>query len=119
MHKIIIYTDRRGKSTLLDYMGELEREGSKDSRIKLNKIREYVKALALNGTHLPKTYCKHIKGDIWELRPGSNRVLFAAWVNGAFILLHCFMKKTQKTPERELEQAKRNLADFKEREGVS
>lgn len=118
MHKIIIYADRHGKSALLDYMGALEREGSKDSRIKLNKIREYVKALALNGTRLPQTYCKHLEGEIWELRPGSNRVLFAAWINGAFVLLHVFKKKTQKTPKRELEQAKRNLADFMNREGI-
>lgn len=32
-----------------------------------------------------------------------------------FVLLHCFMKKTQKTPAREIEQAKRELADLIER----
>jgi len=32
-----------------------------------------------------------------------------------FILLHHFVKKTQKTPPREIDQAKRNLADFIER----
>lgn len=46
----------------------------------------------------------------------NNRILFAGWVGGAFVLLHCFVKKTQKTPKREIEQAKRELADFKERE---
>jgi len=32
-----------------------------------------------------------------------------------FILLHRLGKKTQKTPRREIEQAKRNLADYRER----
>lgn len=32
-----------------------------------------------------------------------------------FVLLHRFMKKTQKTPAREIEQAKRELADLIER----
>jgi len=32
-----------------------------------------------------------------------------------FVLLHHFMKQTQKTPTREIEQAKRELADLKER----
>lgn len=118
MHPIIFYSDRKGKSPLLDYISELEAANSKDSRIKLNKIRGYVKALSMNGTYLPETYAKHLEGEIWELRPIDNRILFAAWIDGAFILLHSFVKKTQKTPKREIEQAKRELADFKEREGI-
>lgn len=116
MHKIIFYVDRKGNSPLLRYINELETSKSKDSRIKLTKIREYVKALAVNGTYLPDRYVKHLEGEIWELRPINDRILFAGWANGAFVLLHSFVKKTQKTPKREIEQAKRELADFKERE---
>ena len=117
MHQIIFYVDRQGRSPLLDYFAELETSKSKDSRIKLNKIREYVKALAINGTYLPEKYAKHLDGKIWELRPIHDRILFAGWTNGAFVLLHSFVKKTQKTPKREIEQAKRELLDFKAREG--
>ena len=35
--------------------------------------------------------------------------------NGRFVLLHQFMKKTQKTPKREIEKAKRELSDLIER----
>jgi phage-related protein len=38
-------------------------------------------------------------------------------VNGKFVLLHHFMKKTQKTPPREIEQAERELKDFVARGG--
>lgn len=117
MHKIIFYVDSKGRSSLLDYIAELEQSTSKDSRIRLNKIRDYVKALAVNGTYLPETYAKHLDGQIWELRPVNDRILFAGYFNGAFILLHCFVKKTQKTPVREIQKAKRELADFIEREG--
>lgn len=117
MHKIIFYADRKGKSPLMEYINELEASKSKNSRIKLTKIREYVKALAVNGTYLPDNYAKHLDGEIWELRPINDRILFAGWLDGAFVLLHSFVKKTQKTPKREIEQAKRELADFKEREG--
>ena len=119
MHKIIFYADRKGKSPLMEYINELGASKSKDSRIKLTKIREYVKALAVNGTYLPDKYAKHLDGEIWELRPINDRILFAGWVDGAFVLLHSFVKKTQKTPKREIEQAKRELADFKERECIS
>ena len=37
------------------------------------------------------------------------------WVNDSFVLLSHFMKKTQKTPKREIEKAKRLYADLKER----
>ena len=116
MHRIIFYCNRRGESPVLDYMRELEIAGSKDSRIKATKIRDYVHALSIHGTYLPEKYVKHLNGDIWELRPLRDRILFAAWVNGAFVLLHCFVKKTQKTPVREIEKAMRELADFAERE---
>lgn len=117
MHKIVFYVDEDGKSQLLDYIKELGTSGSKDSRIKLKKIREYVKALSVNGTYLPEKYVKHLDGEIWELRPLSDRILFAGWVDGAFVLLHSFVKKTQKTPKREIVRAKKELEDFKEREG--
>ena len=74
-----------------------------------------MKALSIIGTFLPESYVKHLDGEIWELRPISDRILFAGWVEGSFVLLHSFVKKTQKTPKREIEQAKRELADFKER----
>lgn len=67
------------------------------------------------GKQLGEPYIKHLDGDIWELRPLRDRILFVAWNNGGFVLLHQFMKKTQKTPAREIEQAKRELADLIER----
>jgi uncharacterized protein HI_0660 len=56
-----------------------------------------------------------LEDEIWELRPLRNRILFVAWHDGSFVLLHHFIKKTQKTPAREIQQAKRELADLKER----
>lgn len=44
-----------------------------------------------------------------------DRILFVAWLDGSFVLLHPFVKKTQKTPRREIEKAKRELQDLKER----
>ena len=87
----------------------------KDSRIKLNKIRDYIKVLSEYGTKAGEPYLKHLDGDIWELRPLRDRILFVGWKNGSFVLLHQFMKKIQKTPKREIEKAKRELSDLIER----
>ena len=116
MYEIIFYKDRRGKEPALDYINWLARRTDKDSRIKLHKIQEYINVLRAYGTQAGEPYLKHLDGDIWELRPIRGRVLFAAWTDDGFILLHHFVKKTQKTPPQEIEQAKRELEDFKERD---
>ena len=93
----------------------MSKRSDKDSRIKLNKIRDYVKVLSEHGTQAGEPYIKQLDGEIWELRPLRDRILFVAWVNGNYVLLHQFMKKTQKTPAREIGKAKRELADLIER----
>lgn len=113
MHEIIFYKDRSGRVPVLEYMQELGESKSKDSRIKLNKINDYIQALSVYGvSQLSENYVKHLDGEIWELRPIRDRILFAGVVGGQYVLLHHFMKRTQKTPAREIEQAKRELADF-------
>nr|DAO76472.1 MAG TPA: hypothetical protein [Caudoviricetes sp.] len=115
MHEIHFYRDRNGKEPVLEYLRELSRKKDKDSRIKANKINDYIEVLSQYGTQAGEPYIKHLDGDIWELRPLRDRILFVAWVNGSFVLLHHFMKQTQKTPAREIDKAKRELAGLIER----
>ena len=115
MYKIIFYKDKNGKSPTADYLRDLTAKTDKDSRIKANKINDYIQQLSKYGTQAGEPYVKHLDGEIWELRPLRDRILFVGWTNGRYVLLHHFMKKTQKTPAREIEQAKRNFADLKER----
>lgn len=113
---IIIYEDKNGKSEILEYIEELRNKSdSKDARIKLAKITAYVRQLSTRGLNLGQPYIKHIDGEIWELRPLRDRIMFASWCNNKFILLSVFMKQTNKTPKKEIEKAKRLLEDFKNR----
>lgn len=115
LYEISFYIDKNGKAPVRDYISGLANKKDKDSRVKLGKIRDYIKALGEYGTLAGEPYMKHLDGDIWELRPLRDRILFAAWNGDGFVLLHVFMKQTQKTPRREIERAKRYLADFRER----
>lgn len=115
MHKIYFYRDKNGKEPVYDYLRELTQKKDKDSRIKANKISDYIEVLSRYGTQAGEPYIKHLDGEIWELRPLRDRILFVAWHNDGYVLLHSFMKKTQKTPQREIERAKRELADLIER----
>ncbi len=107
--------EKDGSRPVVDYIRELKSKSDKDSRIKLSKIQDYINALSEYGLQLREPYIKHLDGEIWELRPLRDRILFVAWYNGSFVLLHQFIKKTQKIPAREIEKAKRELADLIER----
>jgi phage-related protein len=112
--KIKFYKDRNGNAPVKEYINSLAAHEDKDSRIKLQKIRDYVKYLSERGKQAKEPYVKRLDDEIWELRPIRDRILFAALDGKCFILLHHFMKNTQKTPQREIDQAKRNLADYRE-----
>lgn len=115
MYKVNFYRDANGNEPVAEYIQELAKKNNKDSRINLKKILDYVKILSEYGKTAGEPYMKHIDGEIWELRPLRNRIFFVAWNGERFVLLHHFIKKTQKTPVREIEQAKREYKDLIER----
>ena len=65
-----------------------------------------------NGTNLPVEIAKHIENEIWELRPGNNRIFFFFYCNGTYVLLHHYRKKSQKTPQKEISRAKAEMKDY-------
>ena len=115
MYEVIFYKDKNEKEPIRDYIYELSQQNSKDARIKLKKIFEYIGQLKAYGVSAGKPAIDHIADtDLYELRPTSDRIFFVYWKDNTFVLLHHFVKKTQKTPAREIEQAQRNLKDFLE-----
>ncbi len=118
MYDIYFYANKNGIEPVTEFIKELQQQSSKDARIRVNKVHDYIQVLSLFGKSAGEPYIKHLDGDIWELRPTRDRVLFAGWTDTGFVLLHHFMKKTQKTPKREIEQAKRELADWINRGGA-
>jgi len=119
LYDVVYYKDKNGRDEITEYIRELaSKTKDKNSRIKLNKIMEYVNQLKLYGLATGKPAIDHITGtDLWELRPTNDRIFFAYWRDNTFVLLHHFVKKTQKTPTREIEAAQRKLKDFLERSG--
>ena len=115
MYEIVFYHDKNGYEPVNAYIEELSARKDKDSRIKYNKIMDYLDMLSAKGTSAGEPYMKHLYGEIWELRHLRDRILFAAWIDNAFVILHHFLKKTQKTPQSEIDKAQRELEDFKRR----
>ena len=66
---------------------------------------------------VPASYFKKLAGteDIWECRIqfGSNAYrIFCFFLNNSVLLTHGFVKKSQKTPVREIERAEAYRRDF-------
>ena len=119
MYIVEFYEDKNGESEVRNYFMQLieEAKTDKNARINKNKIFAYVKALEEYGTRIGKPIVKHIEGNLWELRPLSNQIFFFYWKDNKFVLVHHYIKKSKKTPKREIEQAMRNIKDWIERKG--
>ena len=119
MNQVVFYEDANGVSELWNFLDDLLQRstGNKDARIQHKQIVYYIELLQKNGTRLPETITKNIIEDIWELRPGDNRVFYFYFRDNTFVLLHHFRKKSQKTPQREINRAIAERDDFLSRKG--
>ena len=115
MYKIVIYRDEKGKSEFEEYYRDLYARSlsNKNARIQYNVISRYIEYLERYGTReLPKDYAKQISGDIWELRPDRHRILYFYFKDDTYVLLHHFIKKTRKTPKKEILKAIKERDDY-------
>lgn len=109
------YKTESGKCPFDEYIKELKRSGDIQSIV---KIQHYISLLEELGDAVLEnsTWAKRIDENLFELRPKANRILyFMCAKNGEYVLLHCFKKKTQKTPLDEKEKAKNEAADYERR----
>ena len=107
MHSVIFYRTGAGNEPALDWFRSLE---SEERRI----IGFDLRTLQI-GFPMGMPLCKSLGDGLWELRstvPGKiARVLF--FIDGeVFIVVHGFIKKTQKTPKHEIETARTRMKAY-------
>ena len=114
MYTVEFYETQDGECQVWDFLEGLriKAASNKDARIQHKQASLYIELLQQNGTHLNENITKHLEDGIWELRPGNNRVFYFFFQDDVFVLLHQFRKKSQKTPKREIEKAKRERDDY-------
>jgi len=108
MWHIFFYEDHRGRSPVLDFMNSL----SAKDRAKVNNV---LRLLEEFGTDLGMPHARRIKGRLWELRPGDNRLFYFLQVEHKFIVLHGYRKQSMKAPEKEIATALRRMQEFLEK----
>jgi phage-related protein len=108
------YRDSRGRQPVSDFIDSIPSAAQV-------KVLRTIKLLKQYGVLLKEPYTRHIRGKIREIRiadrRGLVRVLYFTVTGKRFILLHGFIKDTEKTPEQDIETAEKRMKDFIERGG--
>ena len=71
-----------------------------------------------NGPNLGMPYTEAIGEGLFEIRArgkeGIGRAFFCTLIGQRIVVLHAFIKKSQKTPKKELELARKRMKEVKE-----
>lgn len=71
------------------------------------------------GIDLRGDYLEHVSSKIWELRISRYRILYFTFTGRKFVLLRAFIKKSRKTPKKDIQLAENRLEDFVIQLGLS
>jgi phage-related protein len=78
-----------------------------DMRARFISISRLIGEFGLERVREP--HVKHLRGPLWEMRikgkDGISRALYVTAVGERVVVVRVFVKKTQKTPNREIELA--------------
>ena len=75
-----------------------------------SSFEHIVRVIQLQGLErVREPYVKHLEGPLWEMRlkgrSGIARVIYVTALGRRLVIVHAFVKKTEKTPRREIETA--------------
>jgi phage-related protein len=84
-----------------------------DTRASFERIVRLIQDFGIDRVHEP--YIKHLEGRLWEMRlkgkDGIARSIYVTASGRRVMVLRTFVKKTQKTPRRELDLAHRRAKE--------
>ena len=93
VYEMILYETESGKRPVEEYLRVLYKENKIEEAA---KIKDYISSLEEHGVvdinnYHPRAVSKvDKKNNIWELRPGNNRVFFFHFTGKKYVLLHAF-----------------------------
>ncbi len=114
MYEIIYYSNENGQCPILEFLKSIPKKDRAKILREIDLLEEF-------GLQLGMPHLKKMKGtdDLWELRvkqgTDNYRVFYFTMKDSKFVLLHAFLKKTQKTPKKEITVAENRKYDFVER----
>lgn len=87
-----------------------------DMRARLVRISSLIETVGLE--HVKEPHIKHLEGRLWEMRmrgkDGISRAIYVTAWQRRVIIVRVFVKKTQKTPRKEIEIARERAREVHE-----
>lgn len=112
LFEVIFYQKDNGTFPVKEFVSSL------DPKMR-SKVYKAIQLLKDNGNKIPYPFSKHLKDGVFELRVKfSNdivRILYFFCKGKIVVLSNAFVKKTQKTPEKEIELAISRKKDYERR----
>ncbi len=106
--RVVFYRNASGREPVRDWLRSLDRESKKI-------IGDDIKTVQY-GWPVGMPLVKNLGNGLWEvrcrLRDGIARIVFVV-EEGLMVVIHGFIKKSQKTPRKELETARRRAAELR------
>lgn len=115
MYDIEFYRTSGSNVPLEKYLRDLSKTYGEKGLALVNVYIDLLRKHGLKINDYKPLAMKKIDGDLYELRPGRNRVFFFYFKENRFVLLHGFRKKQKKTPLHEIETAKERMEDYRRR----
>jgi phage-related protein len=86
-----------------------------DMRSRLARLSNIIEEVGFQG--LPRDTVKHLEGRLWEFRitgrDGISRAVYVTALVRRVVIVRVFVKKTQRTPQRELELARQRAKEVR------
>ena len=102
--------------TLNDTVDRELRALASDMRARFARICELIAAVGLERMGAP--HVRHLTGPLWEMRlsgrDGVSRALYVAARGRRVVVVRAFVKKTRRTPQREIELALRRAGELRQ-----
>jgi phage-related protein len=88
-----------------------------DMQARFRRIVELIQGYGLERVHEP--HVKHLEGPLWEMRmkgkDGISRAVYVTAKGHRVVVIRVFVKKTRKTPRREIETALQRAKEVQDR----
>jgi len=85
-----------------------------DMRANFERIIGLIRGVGLERVREP--YIKHLEDKLWEMRlrgrDGIARAIYVSAIGRRIVILRVFIKKTQKTPHREILLARQRMQEI-------
>lgn len=112
--EIAYYETPTGRSPVREFIDALASKAQA-------KVAWSLDLLATFGTQLGEPYVRPIAGreKLWELRitvsPNTYRIFYFAFTGRRFVLVHAFIKRSRRTPQKELDVAEARMQEYLQR----